>query len=195
MAQLNRACAKKFKKLQKFSVHSLSHTPTRHTYPLTTAALAAEDSTGAATVHHLQQPTWRTETRCSFAKPSSRDPPQYIRLIGRGPTRQWPTGRPRVRPGLPGAADPIGAAPTRSILLAPAGSPEPDLGPGGRSPSPLVRVHVGPLTSVRGTPLGSSSSRLASVWEWHSPTARSLHQVRSHKFRPGQPCQVLRRSI
>jgi hypothetical protein len=88
-----------------------AHTP--H-LPLTTAALAAEDSTGAATVHHLQQPTWRTETRSSFAKPSSRDPPQYIRLIGRGPTRQWPTGRPRVRPGLPGAADPIGAAPDPS---------------------------------------------------------------------------------
>jgi hypothetical protein len=146
-----------------------AHTP--H-LPLTTAALAAEDSTGAATVHHLQQPTWRW--------PGSHE------TVAHGAT----TCAARAARG--GRSDRRG---TRSILLAPAGSPEPDLGPGGRSPSPLVRVHVGPLTSVRGTPLGSSSSRLASVWEWHSPTARSLHQVRSHKFRPGQPCQVLRRSI
>lgn len=161
-----------------------AHTP--H-LPLTTAALAAEDSTGAATVHHLQQPTWRTETRSSFAKPSSRDPPTVH-------PADWPGSHETVAHGATtcaaraargGRSDRRG---TRSILLAPAGSPEPDLGPGGRSPSPLVRVHVGPLTSVRGTPLGSSSSRLASVWEWHSPTARSLHQVRSHKFRRGQPC-------
>ena len=52
MAQLNRACAKKFKKLQKV----LRSPPPYATPTPLTAALVAEDSTGAATVHHhLQQ--------------------------------------------------------------------------------------------------------------------------------------------
>jgi hypothetical protein len=77
-----------------------AHTP--H-LPLTTAALAAEDSTGAATVHHLQQPTWRTETRSFFAKPSSRDPPHSTSgWLAGVPRDSGPRGDHVCGPGCPG---------------------------------------------------------------------------------------------
>ena len=162
MAQLNRACAKKFKKLQKALQSPPYATPT------------PEDSTGAATVH-WPSATWRTETISSFAKPSRRDPSQYIRLIGQGPTRQWPTGDHVCGPGCP--VRPIRSARQRHQIqpLAPAKNRS-----GGQVVGLSWCVHVGPLTSVRGThaagELEFKAGVSVGVAVWHSPTARSLHQ-------------------
>jgi hypothetical protein len=117
--------------------------------PTLTAALSAEYSTGAATVHHLQQHGVRRQEVLSRNPADgtphrvtvhSADWPGFHETVAHGPRATT------CAPGLPGAAsaDPIGEAPDRLLW-----HPETDLGPGRRSPGGgVVRVHVDPLTRV-----------------------------------------------
>lgn len=95
--------------------------------------------------------------------------------------------RPRVRPGLPGAADPIGTAPDPGI------QPPPEILATGTRSGP--RWSVSPAARVLGslvTPpasLGRSSSRLASRTHRHrpAPASPSSEGRESHKSRRARP--------
>lgn len=146
--------------------------------PTLTAALSAEYSTGAATVHHLQQHGVRRQ------EVLSRNPADGTPHRVTVHSADWPGfretvahGRPHVRPGCRGRLRLIQSA--RHQIQTP-------MAPGNRygARSSVSRWwrgagSCGSINSSysRGTQLQSSSSRLASVWcgcGTHRPTARSI---------------------